>query len=98
MSSDNYLDGQIVFPQQKKRDELVNETNFEAIPLQTYGVQQNQFIVVQEKTPEPGICFTWGGTHYKTFDGRVFRYIINYLSKMLLKFNVSALNLTVPIC
>lgn len=30
--------------------------------------------IVQQKMPEPGVCFTWEGTHYKTFDGKVFSF------------------------
>ncbi|EFA10333.2 hemocytin [Tribolium castaneum] len=36
--------------------------------------QQTNLIFVQEKLPEPGICLTWQGTHYKTFDGKVFSF------------------------
>lgn len=30
--------------------------------------------IIQQKMPEPGVCFTWEGTHYKTFDGKVFSF------------------------
>lgn len=30
--------------------------------------------LIFEKLPEPGICITWQGTHYKTFDGKIFSF------------------------
>jgi von Willebrand factor len=39
-----------------------------------YGELNNNVVFVQQKLPEPGICFTWQGTHYKTFDGRVYSF------------------------
>lgn len=54
-------------------DDFRNDTNAHFVPLSQIGVQQNQYIVVQEKVPEPGVCFTWSGSHLKTFDGKVYR-------------------------
>lgn len=31
------------------------------------------FHTVETKLPVAGSCFTWKGTHYKTFDGQVYR-------------------------
>lgn len=56
---------------------ILNDTSSNQIhSLDTTGFREHQFVVVQEKLPEPGICFTWGGAHYKTFDGKVYRYSI----------------------
>lgn len=30
--------------------------------------------MVESLLPQPGTCFTWGGAHYKTFDGQVFSF------------------------
>lgn len=29
-------------------------------------------MTVEERLPSSGTCFTWGGAHYKTFDGAIF--------------------------
>lgn len=39
------------------------------------GVYKNTEVVEEKKLPEPSSCFTWGGYHYKTFDGKVFRCV-----------------------
>ncbi|KAJ3643777.1 hypothetical protein Zmor_026489 [Zophobas morio] len=46
--------------------------NSNVITVNPYGESGN--FVVQEKLPEPGMCITWQGTHYKTFDGKVFSF------------------------
>lgn len=33
----------------------------------------HEHIVVEQRLPKPGTCFSWGGGHYKTFDDRVYR-------------------------
>lgn len=30
-------------------------------------------VVIETKLPTPGVCYTWGGVHYKTFDDRIYR-------------------------
>ncbi|CAH0555066.1 unnamed protein product [Brassicogethes aeneus] len=35
---------------------------------------QNQILLLEKKLPKPGTCFSWGGSHYKTFDGKIFRF------------------------
>jgi hypothetical protein len=34
----------------------------------------SQLTVLESKKSVPGTCFTYGGSHYKTFDGKLFRY------------------------
>ncbi|KAG8236359.1 hypothetical protein J437_LFUL016579, partial [Ladona fulva] len=44
----------------------------------SFGVIPQTFIpetlVIEEKKPRSGSCFTWGNSHYKTFDGKVFDF------------------------
>ncbi|XP_025836285.1 hemocytin [Agrilus planipennis] len=51
-------------------EKLVNNIQFIQNPNSVSG----EYSVVETKKPEPGICFTWGGTHFKTFDGKVFSF------------------------
>lgn len=46
----------------------------------SYSDLVNSLYVLEEKTPTPGVCFSWGGSHYRTFDGRIIRfdYLISY--------------------
>lgn len=37
-----------------------------------YGKHESAYVTVEEKLPKPGTCFTWAGSHYKTFDGTIF--------------------------
>lgn len=38
-----------------------------------YSDLLNSLFILEEKTPTPGVCFTWAGSHYRTFDGRIIR-------------------------
>ncbi|XP_056642321.1 hemocytin [Diorhabda sublineata] len=37
-------------------------------------VKDLETAIIEQKLPTPGTCFTWGGSHYKTFDNRVFSF------------------------
>ncbi|XP_050302983.1 hemocytin [Anthonomus grandis grandis] len=39
--------------------------------LHTYNNKENAVI---DLVPKPGSCFSWAGTHYKTFDGKVYSF------------------------
>ncbi|XP_046603352.1 hemocytin isoform X1 [Neodiprion virginianus] len=39
-----------------------------------FGENAKEIVIVEQKRPEPGVCFTWGGVHYKTFDGKIFSF------------------------
>ncbi|CAD7081728.1 unnamed protein product [Hermetia illucens] len=41
----------------------------------------------EKRVPSPGICFTWGGNHVKTFDGLLFKFPI-YCSHVLVRDHV----------
>lgn len=51
-----------------------NDSNVEIIQIDQFGKKDTSFVTVEQKLPQPGICFAWGGTHYKTFDGKVFSF------------------------
>lgn len=57
---------------QQTPDTLVNEVDqILAVPTTSYGHIENNII---DLLPKPGTCYSWGGSHYKTFDGEVYRY------------------------
>lgn len=56
------------------QENLINDSNIQYVPLSQFGKNEHQFVTVEEQLPKPGTCFTWGGTHYKTFDGKVFSF------------------------
>ncbi|XP_022121224.2 hemocytin [Pieris rapae] len=39
-----------------------------------HSVEGHPIIVVQDLTPKGGSCLTWAGTHYKTFDGKIYSF------------------------
>lgn len=59
----------------------------------TYGVSESQtkqeaygggeektvMVIVEDYSPKGGTCLTWAGVHYKTFDGKIYRYEEIYL-------------------
>lgn len=51
-----------------------NDSNVEIIQIDQFGKKDTSFVTAEQKLPQPGICFAWGGTHYKTFDGKVFSF------------------------
>lgn len=38
-----------------------------------FGISGEKPVSVIEQLPHPGFCYIWGRSHYKTFDGQVFR-------------------------
>ncbi|KAG5886861.1 hypothetical protein JTB14_017666 [Gonioctena quinquepunctata] len=55
-------------------DEFINETNIQQGPDGYYSKNEHQLVTVENRLPKPGSCFHWGGTHYKTFDDRVYSF------------------------
>ena len=37
-----------------------------------------EYSVTRTISPRPGRCLAWSGSHYKTFDGKLYRYNNNY--------------------
>lgn len=52
--------------------------------LSSYGTGR-PIVVIQDRTPKGGTCLTWAGVHYKTFDGKIYRYVAKFFLYVLLK-------------
>lgn len=43
-------------------------------PFGNNKVAGSPLVLVDVKLPESGSCFTWSGSHYKTFDGKIYSF------------------------
>lgn len=43
-----------------------------------YSINIPEYTLVRETSARPGTCLAWGGAHYKTFDGKVYRYLLTF--------------------
>ncbi|XP_030749920.1 hemocytin [Sitophilus oryzae] len=52
-------------------EQLLNESHQGVFPTLSYGEISNEIV---DLVPKPGSCFTWSGSHFKTFDGKVYSF------------------------
>ncbi|XP_066254573.1 hemocytin [Euwallacea similis] len=56
----------------KLPETIINEVDqILVVPTMSYGESESNVI---DLVPKPGSCFTWGGSHFKTFDGKIFSF------------------------
>ncbi|XP_044578140.1 hemocytin isoform X1 [Cotesia glomerata] len=56
--------------------ESINKKYQDQISHTHSTIDQNS-LVIEEKKPESKTCFSWGGVHYKTFDGAIYSFESN---------------------
>lgn len=52
----------------------INKSNLDTVVIPQINTAEDKIVFIEEKLPKPGICFTWSGAHYKTFDGKIFTF------------------------
>lgn len=50
---------------------------------ETISIKDIQSLLVEHQKPKPGVCFTWGGAHFKTFDGQVYRLVSGHVENFV---------------